>query len=53
MSRDDAFIAALDMLKNLRSQMVDESDSIDIEDWIQDLNEAISYLILSDSSNDE
>ena len=51
MSRDDAFIAALDTIKNVRDQMVDELESIDVQDWIDMLEEAIGYLVKSDSSS--
>lgn len=50
MSRDDAFIAALDTIKNVRDQMVDELESLDIQDWIDMLEEAIDYLKELDKS---
>lgn len=51
MNRDDAFIAALDTIKNVRDQMVDESEVIEVDDWIEELNEAIRLLKLSDTAN--
>lgn len=44
MERDDAFIVALDTIKNVRDQMVDELESLDIQDWIDMLEESIDYL---------